>query len=198
LGGGTKVSAPADALGLFVFIHGYQGSPTGRKATAFKKLLYPHRVLAPAVPTDPAEAAPFLEDYIREAMKSYADTDECVLIGSSLGGFYAQHLARLFDLKVALINPVMDPRKTLLADALPESTLAVLDRYRIDPAKKQVPTLLLVELGDEVLDARIAVDAYTDVGRVVTYPGGSHRFDRLDEAVREILRLYYYVGFWSD
>jgi len=192
------VSDPIDALGLFVFIHGYQGSPTGRKATAFRKLLHPHRVLAPAVPADPAAAMPFLEDYIRDAMTSYGDTDECVLIGSSLGGFYAQYLARLFDIKVALLNPVMDPRKTLLAEALPENTLALLDRYRVDPAGKQVPTLLLLELGDEVLDARIAADAYADIGRVVTYPGGNHRFDRLDEAAQEILRLYYHLGFWCD
>lgn len=177
--------------GLFVYLHGYGGSPAGRKASVLRRHLYPHRVLCPAVPADPGEAVPFLEAFVRRAVEEYPECDKCVLIGSSLGGYYAQYLARVFGTEVVLINPVMDPRSTFLAETLAEGQLGALDACRVDPRRPVTPTLLLVDLGDEVLDATVAVEAYTGVGHVIAYPGGSHDFDHLEEAVPEILRHYY-------
>jgi len=49
---------------------------------------------------------------------------------------------------------------------------------------------VLLDANDEVLDYRLAETAFRGCGRTIVYPGGSHRFDHLAEALPEIRALY--------
>jgi len=60
---------------------------------------------------------------------------------------------------------------------------------RVEPCNPAVPTLLLLDAGDEVLDYRLAEAAFRGCGKTIVYPGGSHRFDHLAEALPEIRAL---------
>ncbi len=91
---------------IFLYLHGYDGSPVGRKATELRRLLASAPVLATAYsPDDPDRALPHLERFIAEARTSHAG-EPCVLVGSSLGGLSARHLAHRLRLPCVLFNPV--------------------------------------------------------------------------------------------
>ena len=120
-----------------------------------------------------------------------------MVVGSSMGGFYGQYLARRFPMKhLFMINPALRPWLLLsefegqtmtTADNKPypitreliESTL----RYAIADPSDGVATTLFLDKGDEVIDYRIAESVYRTCGQVIFYEGGDHAFQHLDEAI---------------
>ena len=65
--------------------------------------------------------------------------------------------------------------------------LARLRPVRRDPA---LPTLVLLDAGDEVLDYRVAQEFYRGCGETLVFDGGGHAFDHLPEAKAAIRALY--------
>ena len=65
-----------------------------------------------------------------------------------------------------------------------------LKAHRVEPCNPTVPTLVLLDADDEVLDYRRAETALRGCGRTIVYPGGSHRFEHLAEALPAIRALY--------
>ena len=121
--------------------------------------------------------------------------------GSSLGGFYATHLAEKFEARAVLINPAIHPHLALEpwlgtqtnmhTDAPFEVTsahfaeLAAMQVARITHAERY---FLLVETGDEVLDFREAV-AYYGGGYQYVRGGGEHAFSEFVTQIPAILRF---------
>ncbi len=119
------------------------------------------------------------------------------VVGSSMGGFYGQYLARRFPMKhLFMINPALRPwvllsefvgqtMTTADGDAYPitrelvESTR----RYGIADPGDGVATTLFLDKGDEVIDYRVAESIYRTCGRVIVYEGGDHAFQHVDEAI---------------
>ena len=147
----------------------------------------------------PAHAIPWLEAYV-DRKRREASKMPVILIGSSLGGYYADHLARRFSMSAALINPLVDtedlrpvlgPNENYYTGARFELDEADLDALRgiAQDLSIDIPRLVLLDEGDELLDYRKAVGLYTGHARVVRYPGGSHRFDHLEQSLGEIRKL---------
>jgi predicted esterase YcpF (UPF0227 family) len=159
-------------------------------------------VLAPDIPHDPIKAIPFLEAFI----EPHHDGD-LMLIGSSLDGYYAQYLARKFPYNVVLINPALNPVPLLLGQVgeqtnyytgekymLTEESVRALVQYDVTHlARDSIPTLVLLDKGDELIDHRDAKQRYENAGKVVVFPGGSHRFNHLQESEELIRRSYYTI-----
>ena len=117
-------------------------------------------------------------------MATHAGEQFC-FVGSSLGGFYATHLAEKHGARAVLVNPAVDPhaglraylgaQQNLYTGELYELTEAHLEDWkrlyvpRITPARY----LLIVETGDEVLDYRRAVERYAGAEQIVV-EGGDH------------------------
>ncbi len=81
---------------MYVYLHGLNSAGHSAKAGWLRSALAPARVLAPTFPVhNLAEALPYLSGYIFAACDLRATGEQMVLIGSSLGGFYARHLAGL-------------------------------------------------------------------------------------------------------
>jgi predicted esterase YcpF (UPF0227 family) len=120
-----------------------------------------------------------------------------VVVGSSMGGFYGQYLARQFPMEhLFMINPALRPWVLLsefegqtmttaggeeypITGELIESTR----RYGIADPSDGVATTLFLDKGDEVIDYRVAESIYRTCGRVIVYEGGDHAFQHLDEAI---------------
>jgi len=86
-----------------LFLHGYDSSSQGDKPKLLRQL-YPHnRLLIPDLPLDPLECMDLSEDTLRTA------SNDTIIIGASLGGFYAYYLAAKFKKDCLLINPVYQP-----------------------------------------------------------------------------------------
>lgn len=124
-----------------------------------------------------------------------------MLVGSSLGGYYAQYLGVHLETvdRVVLINPALQPQKTLApyigrntnlvtgeVFELSRPDFEALADYELAPEATPAPTLVLLDQGDDVIDHRIAAERYRYAGRVIVYPDGSHRFEHLHEAAAQI------------
>ena len=113
---------------------------------------------------------------------------DLVLIGSSLGGYYAAYLSEKYGLPAALINPAVRPfdlleshigsHKNYHTDELHEVTLAHMDELRAlyvsDPAHAD-NLMILLQTGDETLDYRLALEKYNRSLCIVRI-GGDHSY----------------------
>lgn len=125
-----------------------------------------------------------------ETLIKQASDQVHLLVGSSLGGYYATWLGEKYGCRAALVNPAVSPGKTLGEAFLgPQENLYTGEQYEftsdharfldtLDVNLLQHPEnyLLLVQTGDEVLDYRHAVSHYAGSVQVVQ-EGGSHRFE---------------------
>ncbi len=189
---------------MIVYLHGFNSGGTSGKAAWLREHLPDIAVLSPTYPTHIADEAPkFLRAYVARVRREHPRDKKLLLVGSSLGGFWARYLAPELGAGMVLINHALHPETDLMDVVGPKTTEATgeeyvltaeqvqaLARYQVPQCHPQVPTLVLLDEGDEVLDYREAEAFYRDCGRVVVYPGGSHRFEHLPEALPEIRRLY--------
>jgi predicted esterase YcpF (UPF0227 family) len=183
-----------------IYLHGFNSSPASQKARLFSD--YCHQqglrdVVVPALSHDPALAMHSIE-----ALMGEQGSDVVLLVGSSLGGYYATHFAERYGLKAALINPAVAPCDNLPGTIIGkhrnqytheeyEFTLehvAFLRTLEVKKIREPSRYLLLVQTGDATLDYRLAVQLYAGCEQVVQQ-GGSHSFDNFDAVLPHILRF---------
>lgn len=189
---------------MIIYLHGFNSGGRSQKAAWLRAHLAPVLVFAPDYePHHGHDAARDLRKFIARLQRENPQDRTLMLIGSSLGGFWAQYLAAEFGARIVLINPSLRPDETLARHIgryrneatggetrLTAEDVRALRNYRVEPCDPRVPTLVLLDAGDDVLDYRIAEAAFYACGETLVYPGGSHRFDHLAEALPAIRRLY--------
>jgi uncharacterized protein len=185
-----------------VYLHGFNSGPTSIKAQALGQAIA-------ALPDSlrPEYFVPRLHHHPAAAMRAVAawlDTREhaaLTFVGSSLGGYYATHLAEKFAAKAVLINPAIRPYDDLLPYLGPQTNPYTLERYDLDQdhfdeleamrvRRIAVPEryLLLVQSGDELLDWREAVIFYAGAWQFVE-GGGDHAFSSFPSQIPAVLRF---------
>jgi predicted esterase YcpF (UPF0227 family) len=183
---------------MILYIHGFLSSPQSFKArliaARLSELGLPCAFACPRLKGEPDE----IVEIIARAVD--AAPDEPALIGSSLGGFYATHVAERYGLKTVLLNPAVRPYD-LLHDYLGVQRnlytgeeivveprhLDELRALEVEPLADPSRYFLIATTGDEVLDYRQAVAKYRGARQWVI-EGGDHSLDSfpayLDEALR--------------
>ena len=189
---------------MVVYLHGLNSAGSSAKATWLRGHLPGITVLSPSYPAHNGTVAPaVLRQFIAQARTAHPGDRRLLLVGSSLGGFWAQYLAPLLGAGLVLINPALRPDESLLHLCGPQRNEATGERYELTPehvramahyrlarCNRRVPTVVLLDAADEVIDYRIAEDFYRGCGTTFVYPGGSHRFEHLPEALPAIRCLY--------
>lgn len=185
---------------LIIYIHGFNSSPASRKARLFTDFCARSGrciVETPELSHNPKRAIAQLESLISDAGGNIF-----ILVGSSLGGYYATWLAEKFGCRAALVNPAVSPAKTLGEEFLglqknlytgeeyefTREYADYLDTLDVNPLKHPENYLLLVQTGDEVLDYHHAVERYAGSVQVVQQ-GGSHRFEDFEAVIPSILEF---------
>ena len=172
---------------MFLYLHGFNSAPASFKARALAQRLAErgrsHDFVAPALPHWPPDAIAAAEAALRGH-----DPETVTLVGSSLGGHYATWLAERYGLRAVLVNPAIRPADLLAAVLGPQTNLYTGERYELTPAHldalraldvEQITRperyLLVVAMGDEVLDSRVALARF-EGARSIVHPGGDHGF----------------------
>jgi predicted esterase YcpF (UPF0227 family) len=184
---------------VIIYLHGFNSTPGSHKAQTLYAYMkargLDHLYACPALPHDPNEAV-----RIAERLLAQHEAPASTLVGSSLGGFYATHLAEKHDCRAVLIQPAVSPHLGLTALLGPQRNLYSGEAYeltrahleawralvveRVDPERY----LLLLETGDEVLDWREAALKYAGA-RMVIRDGGDHTLRSFPEHIPRILRF---------
>ncbi len=191
-----------------LYIHGFNSSPESQKARQLSALMQrlglAEQLRVPALHHQPREAIAQLEEAL-------AALGRPTLVGSSLGGYYATHLAERHGLRAILINPAvaphrlfdgqLGPQKNYYSGETWELTQAHVDALAElevpppqDPARYQV----WLQTADETLDYRHA-ERYYRACALRIEAGGDHGFRQFPAHLPALLA---YAGFpaqlWRD
>jgi uncharacterized protein len=185
-----------------VYLHGFRSSPASAKAQALQRA-----VAARPAARRPQLHVPELDDGPLAAMQRVRDwiardaIATPTFVGSSLGGYYATHLAEQYAARAVLINPAVRPyddlapyvgvQTNLYTGRAFEVTPAHFDELRaIDTTRLARPSryLLYVQSGDEVLDWRAAIARYAGAWQCVE-GGGDHGFAGFERHLSTLLRF---------
>jgi predicted esterase YcpF (UPF0227 family) len=182
-----------------VYLHGFNSSPASLKARIFVD--YFHNVAGADVSVPELSFDPVLAMQTAESCITTSALP-ALIVGSSLGGYYATFLAQKYGVRAALINPAVSPCDRLRREFIGRQrnyytgqeydfTLAhaaALHNYDVQVITAPTLFLLLLQTGDEVLDYRLAVQRYAGCEQLVQ-PGGNHSFDRFEEVLPLIRRF---------
>ncbi len=184
---------------IIVYLHGFTSGPQSRKVQTLAARMAQHgltdRLICPQLKASPAASIAQIEDLLQKVGVGKTAT----LVGSSLGGYYATHLAEKHRLKAVLVNPAVVAAIELERYLGPQTWLYSGESFEFtrqhiaELRALEVPTLadpsrywLLAEEGDETLDYRQAVKRYAGARQTVL-PGGDHSFTRWDDYLDDIL-----------
>jgi uncharacterized protein len=123
-----------------------------------------------------------------------------IVVGTSLGGFYAAWLGAEFDRPFIAINPAIAPGTALRAYVghgvnhvgerfeLTQDCVTAYDAlsFRLDGQGT-----IILDRGDEILDAQATLDFVRGRLPVVMFDGGSHRFDHMAELMESRPDLFH-------
>lgn len=181
-----------------LYLHGFCSHPDSNKGrllrAAHEEVGIPF--IAPALHVGPKKASEIILKSVRGI-----DPKELVVIGSSLGGFYATWLTEQIGCRAILLNPAVSPWK-VVGDNLGKHelteigvTIEVLPSHvgelkSMRTASLKHPHQYLTFLGneDEILDWTEGLFFYRDT-QVRIVEGGDHRFSHFEELIPEIMRF---------
>ncbi|MCP3727186.1 alpha/beta fold hydrolase [Paraburkholderia sp. CNPSo 3272] len=187
---------------MIVYLHGFRSSPQSFKArllaARMAELGRSGEWLCPTLPVSPREAIALAEQEIGAQMKP---GERVTLIGSSLGGYFATHLAEKHGWRAALLNPAVVPDRDL-SKYLGEQPLwhgggsIVVEPRHLEELRALAVTLvtqparyyLIAATGDEVLDYREMLAHYPGVPTHLI-EGSDHGISEFADYVDEVIRF---------
>jgi predicted esterase YcpF (UPF0227 family) len=191
---------------VIIYLHGLNSAGSSGKAAVLRASLPDIQLISPTYPAHTAaKAVESLTQTLQPVIEDERNADEpLVIVGSSMGGFYGAWLARRLQCRhLVMINPALQPWELLqqvvgwqFNQALDEryylsaEMVAATRQYAVEPTPEGVPTTLLLDKGDELIDYRIAEGIYRGIGDVRCFEGGSHTFEHMREAVAIIAEVH--------
>ncbi|ARS47445.1 esterase [Ectopseudomonas mendocina] len=173
-----------------LYIHGLNSSPASHKACqlsgAMTRLGLAQQLRVPALHHHPRQAMLQLQALV-------AELGAPLLVGSSLGGYYATYLAEQHGLKALLINPAvrphlrfdgyLGPQRNYYSDEtwdLTEDHIHALAELEVPPPNDPARYQVWLQTGDETLDYRDAERYYRGCALRIQ-AGGDHGFQGFAE-----------------
>ena len=191
-----------------LYIHGLNSSPTSTKASQLLKVAehcgIARQLRVPALPHHPRQAMVQLQAAVAELGRP-------LLVGSSLGGFYATYLAEQHGLDALLINPAVRPHRLFGGKEelqtnyytgetwlLTHDHVAALAELEMPEPRDAKRYRVWLQTADETLDYRQAEAFYAGCELDIR-EGGDHSYQGFARRIPEILTL---AGFdpalWAD
>lgn len=183
---------------MILYLHGFRSGPLSFKARLIGERLralgQEYGYACPQLPASPKEAIAMALD-----IASAEAPERLALIGSSLGGYYATHLAERLGCRAVLLNPAVKPPRDLEkyvgvttayhSDERFEFRREYIDELKalaVDTITRPERYFLVAATGDEVLDWNEMVAHYPRARHRVII-GSDHGISDFAEYVDEVL-----------
>jgi predicted esterase YcpF (UPF0227 family) len=183
---------------MILYLHGFRSSPRSFKARVVQDRLTvagrAEELICPQLPASPREAM----ELVLKLVERYP-ADELAVVGSSLGGFYATWLAERQGCRAVLLNPAVDPLKSLDKHVgvttswhsgepfeFKREYIDELAALRVEKITRPERYFLVAATGDEVLDYRDMVAHYAGARQHVI-EGSDHAISEFAQYVDEVL-----------
>ncbi len=187
---------------MILYLHGFRSSPQSFKARLLEQRLaalgLAHLYRCPQLPASPKEAAALALDVAQETLGGRGP-GELTLVGSSLGGYYANWLAERIGCRAVLLNPAVQPPRDLekyvgVTTAyhsnevfeFKHAYIAELRSLAVSRITRPERYFLLAATGDEVLDWREMAAHYAGARQHVI-EGSDHGISEFADYVDDVL-----------
>lgn len=160
-----------------VYFPGFGGS---EKSNTFLKILsiYPDSQAIIYNNTNADKAFFEIENQLKNV-----STEINLIIGQSLGGFWAEYFAIKHNKKLILINPSFEPFKSLSKYNVSPKELNSFKKFRI-VEKTSAPISIILSKNDTVVDPKPVLEKYNTLK--FKYVEGDHIFTHYDFLLKEI------------
>lgn len=186
------------AISHLVYLHGFRSSPQSTKARMVAaRVAQRHPAVTwwcPQLPPSPRDAMAMVMDGIAAWPR-----ERMAVVGSSLGGFYAAHVAQATGCRAVLLNPAVDPARDLAKYVGEQSAWhdpaerfvfepAFVDQLRAlecGPPADPGNCFAVIAKGDEVLDWREMTARHAGA-RIKLLAGSDHALTDFDAHIDEV------------
>ena len=184
-----------------IYLHGFGSSGNSQKVELLKKQFPESQIISPNLKLHPREVLNQLDELLKDE-----DLDDVVLVGTSLGGFYAHYMSIHWDYYCLLINPAIFPSvstKRYLGTNINYSTAEkfewiqeYIDSFKeLESERKEIDEdkdIITVVLGtnDEILDFKKTKEFF-EFSRVFEFDE-NHRFSNISKVFgnKEIMKIF--------
>lgn len=184
----------------FLYLHGFLSSPKSAKASQFSDYCKHNGLIndlkTPQLPLEPDHAIDLCEQLIAEFKLTHSNL---VILGSSLGGYYATYLAEKHNAIAVLINPAVRPYLFLDQHIgvqthyhngqeieVKQEHIEALKVLEVTKIKSPERYLVMLQTGDETLDYQQAAEFYEPCCCLIE-SGGNHSFENFAEKIPMIM-----------
>ena len=170
---------------IVLYFHGYGSSPRSDKVADLQRVF--GDVQAPPIPVLFDDAQQVLDAFIEDLLKQQRTL---IIVGTSLGGYWAGKIGAKYDIPAVLINPSVNPCSSLKKyknEALTDNELSKF--VALVPSSS--PRIVLLAIDDDVIDPGEAMKLFADNAKVQCFPDGGHRFqcpERIADAVKYLIQ----------
>lgn len=153
----------------------------------------------------------YFEQLISDLTQLFSDLEtegyKVLFMGSSLGGFTSEYMAMKTQAQAIMINPAISPSELLVqfigvsenfeTKQSYDWSKAHCEQYRFyeDELQQypdgQIKRTVFLDMADELIDSSVTLKKYQNIAKVVTYPGGSHGFEHIEQALPVIEQAIY-------
>lgn len=184
---------------MILYMHGFQSSPQSFKAQLIerrlKELNRQNEYICPQLLSSPVKSIELALSLVNQYQP-----DSITVIGSSLGGYYANRIAEQLQCRAVMLNPVINPWKIkILGDSPDRSDLRVrewlefIEKYEKELHSVQVSKItrperymLVAAKGDALLDWRMMQEHYEGAKHILI-EGSDHGLSNFEDYLDDVL-----------
>lgn len=183
-------------MSAILYVHGFASDGNSQKVAALKAAFPECEVVAPQFSHRAGETAEKLLQVIEDLLARHHGG--VIVVGTSMGGFWANWVAARKGLKAVIINPAITPSKTLAmgigqvidGKAWAQSDCDAYKSFETAIAlKDRAPYVVLLARNDDVIPYEPTAWLFAGKAPVVEYADGGHRFDKYDEICRHVRQI---------
>ncbi len=184
---------------MIIYIHGLDSNPNADKALQLKKYFGDKDILTMSLEYDSSKLETAIDDLNGqlEAINTEHNLHgQFMLVGTSLGGYFASQLSNIWKCKKVLLNPCLFPSKMLSLGErtiyktgqtylLTKETVAAISANENEILKDS--TYCFLQMGDAVLDNNLNKNIFK---HTFIQEGGNHRFENFESILPKIEDFY--------
>ena len=199
-----------------IYIHGLDSDANSTKGLLLDKYCQQHHLDISVHRPDLNQPPKVVFDKLLKLVAELDADSKVILVGSSLGGYFATLVSNETGCPALLINPSTQPHITLQrfeadksADtlkiddhqekilhtteggwAITKSDLQWFKRHQLLTVENPSEVIVMLKKGDELLDANLSAAFYKHQGAtVIAQEGGDHRFSDFAEHLAEVIEI---------
>ncbi len=189
---------------LLINVHGFLSSHESEKINDLRQCIIDNfksiDFISPKLPNTPELAVELIQKIITEKRNDY---DAIGLVGHSLGGYFSTYIASNNNIKAVLVNPVVrgyeimceffgecqNPHTNEVFE-INEQDIEYLLSINIETIADKGRFLLMLQMGDEILDPKDAL-AYYQGCTTIMEQGGNHDFMGLSNHTKSMVNFLF-------